>query len=248
MKRYGEGIPGMPSFQCNQIIEIMKTIPVVLILSCGLFSCKPTIFNAHNYPDYFCNCSSARVDYQLKDAESSSVRFDPASAVASQTTEIGAGGQTIVRFSICQDAVAIISAVNRNGTVTQTLQFRRATEPTSISGRLNPLCIGSRFDGWSYVPLYDADRPSPIPHDGVLSNIVIEVDRVGNFSYNGVTAVVRPGRNLLSEFQNMRTSLGEFVFTAPLNINEQCAETGSVLPSGRIPPPGFPITLEVMCP
>lgn len=213
-----------------------------------LISCKPTIYNVFQYPDPFCDCENGRLDYQLKDAESFDVSFSPASAVSEIRQVTSPFGVQIVYFRICQSATATITATNKNGTTTKSVDFHRTSEPSSLSGSLTPNCSSSRFEGWNYVPSYDLEGPAPYPSDGVLSSIVIVVDRPGVFQYRDRSINVNIGSNLINDFNNMTPNGGNYSFIAPLTPTEQCVESGTVLPAGRRPPPNFSITLNVRCP
>lgn len=226
----------------------MKSIYFMFTLLATLISCKPTIYNVDSLPDVFCECSGGQLQYQLKNANRSSLAFDPSSAVTEISEEIGPGGQAVVRFRICESGSATITAVNGNGASTHTFQFRKISEPSSYGGTLNPVCTGARFAGWSWLPLYDANLPQPYPSDGVLSSIRIEVDRAGVFMYNSRTVDVSPGVHQFNDFDGMNPNVSNYEFMASLNADEQCAESGAVLPSGRRPPRNFPITITVRCP
>jgi len=213
-----------------------------------LISCKPTIYNVIQSPEPFCDCENGRLDYQLKDAESFDVSFSPAEAVSEVRQETSPFGVQIVYFRICQSTTATIIATNKNGTTTKSVDFHRTSEPSTISGNLTPYCLGSRFEGWSYVPTYNLGEPSPYPVNGVLNSIVIVVDRPGVFQYRDRNINVSAGSNLINDFNNMSPNGGNYSFIAPLTPTEQCVETGTVLPAGRRPPPNFSITLNVRCP
>ncbi|MBK8955256.1 MAG: hypothetical protein IPM34_06840 [Saprospiraceae bacterium] len=226
----------------------MKIHFVYVMLLFAILSCKPTIYNVDSRPNIFCECRGGSLQYQLKDADRSSVTFDPASSVSEISEEIGPGGQTVVRYRVCESGSATISAVNGNGTSTHTVHFQKVSEPSGFSGEMIPLCVGSRFDGWSWVPAFDAALLEPYPTDGELVAIRISVDRPGTFRYGSRTIEVLPGGHTFNEFAGLNPNASQYEFIAALNPDEQCAESGSVLPSGRRPPRSFPISIQVTCP
>jgi hypothetical protein len=226
----------------------MSRVVLYLLVTGLVLSCKPEIKNIQGSPTLFCNCTNASLAYQLAHTRNSTVVFSPAAAVTNVNQSAGMNDYTNVTFRICETAVATITATNDNGTATKTINLTRVTEPQSLRGSLTPVCTESGFNGWSFEPNTNPDQAESIAADGVISTIVIVVDRPGVFQYLDRVVNVNAGTNTLREFDNMRLFLSSFNFNAALTLDEECAQSGRELPSGRRPPPSFQITINTRCP
>ncbi|MEP7195112.1 MAG: hypothetical protein ABI851_01240 [Saprospiraceae bacterium] len=230
----------------------MKNLSVLPFFICLIFSCKPEIKIIDFGPDKICSCISGDIRYQITDADRFWVEIIPASSapggISDPTTNHGI---TTSRFQICDNATIHVFAENRNGRSEAIKEIRKAgaTEIQSLSGMLSPLCFGNVFQGWDFVITTELGAASVIAVDAVLQEIIINVDRNGSFTYDGITIPVVPGMNRLTgALVGHPSHHGNYRFTAPLNFREECAESGTSLPSGRVPPPSFTINILARCP
>lgn len=211
-------------------------------------SCKPEIIIQTHYPSLICDCAEGEVVYKLNHATSSTVTISPASAArTAPTTPAARGAYISSTFGICSTATVTVSSTNDNGSSSVSYTVRRVTMIDPISGTLAPLCFNGAPVIWSYTPIVIDNADNPIPSGSVINEILVTVDRSGTFIFGGVSTAVNPGANRLTNYSGRNPHASQYEFSAPLNANEECVESGSTLPSGRVPPPSFSIQLLLRC-
>jgi hypothetical protein len=227
----------------------MKKNSILVLILLLMLACKPDITIQSLNPEIICGCQQGEIVYSLKNADRSWVEITPASASSgSVTSPTPRGEYTQVSFMVCDNATVTVFAENSKGQSSKAGQVRRVSTIEPFNGTLSPLCVGNRFDGWDFLPGHIEGEPATLPSTAVLTEILVTVDRTGTFTYLGTSVIIYPGTNSIRDFAGRTAFGGNYKFIAPLNFQEQCAETGTALPSGAHPPGSFSIVLHTVCP
>ncbi|MEP7324050.1 MAG: hypothetical protein ABI761_19130 [Saprospiraceae bacterium] len=227
----------------------MKKYSILVFCLLILFACKPDITIQSLNPEIICGCQQGEIVYKLENADRSWVELSPAGASSGTiTSPVARGEYKAVSFMVCDNATVTVFAENSKGQSSKSSQVRRVTTIEPIKGTLHPMCVGNRFDGWDFLPGHIEGDPSALPATALLTEVIVTVDRTGTFTYMGTSVIIYPGPNSIKVFAGQTPFGGNYHFTAPLNFHEQCAETGTALPSGTKPPGNFTIVLNTVCP